>query len=1267
MRVVTGQPLPTFFSVSATGGYIGVITAPGTYATSLRVTDALNNTFDRAITIIVSPLNILIGDGNLPNPSVGSPYSFTFPPSGGSGNYSWSATQLPPGITINSATGTISGTPTAAGTFSPQITLTDVSNSNQLTVGFNMIVNPFAITTSGELPAGTIGTSYSQALSAPNCGSECSWTLISGGLPGGLSLSSTGVISGTPTNTQTNFLTLQASGSNGTVQEVFSLQIFNNTPQPLFITNGPIVCCDAGLGAGYSLALFAQGGTPPYSWSVSAGALPTGITIQGPGQNLSRDFGPGIVYLSGKMLQLGLYNFTLKVTDAANNTATQAFTWNVSPLWWEYTNFPIAATTLTYSTPYSQQILMMGGSGSYTTWAPVTPMPPGLSINSTTGLISGAPTNTGSFNPQVQVTDSAGNTSAPNIHFNIAGPTSTLVTFNAGPNLGTYQQGFTSQINLNPSGGTAPYTITALTPVPAGFAIETGSSLFSGSPGSYVLAFEPLATGTFSFTLQVQDSLGNIGVRTFTITVSPFSLYTTTLNDASVGVAYSSQIPVWDNTGTATFSVNPSSAMPPGLIVSAGGLINGTPTQAGTFSFTLVETDGSGAVVNIGFSLRVSHIWIAGPSISPTVTAGVPYTYTFTATGGLSTLTWSATGVPSGLTLSGSGVLSGTTASTGSVNLVVTATDGVVPVSRRFTLFLVLANPGELGVSTSGTILADATVSQSYTTTLTPNGGAPPYTWTVASGSTLPPGLSLLAGSLLPPNFTPGSTILGGAPSAAGNYTFALIATDSLGHQVSSTFTLHVSLIDILSGTVMTPITGAAYSQQFTAVGGTPPYTFSVSPLSLTEEMLPPGLTMSSAGLLAGTPTSTGPCEFRLTVQDGVRNTFSRTYGITATNSLGLAVEDVNPADISVGMGVAESLSTSGTSTYTWSVVSGSLPAGQSLVSGSVVGASANSTYVVGQATTPGVYVVTLRATDNANSSNFADHRFTGRISPMQLIAPTTESLAYHALPVAHVGTPFSFTYKIAGGTPPYNFTASPYSPLPAGITLSSGGVLSGTPLSAGSYSIALLVSDSAGNQLNGVGGAFIVAPAGVAPPLVTSPSGWTLIPGSTGISAALDRTLQTGTPPHTWSVGATPLPPGLMLFPGSNGVSASIGGTPTTPGNYSFSLNVSDASGQTLAVGFNETISPISLTPDALIPEIVGTPYSVSLSPAGGTPPYTFQATPYDDMPGGLSLNSSGVLSGSPTYPGSYVVSITVTDSASRSITLTKLQLMTPPGRPQA
>ncbi len=1252
MRVITGQPLPTFFSTAATGGYIGVITTPGTYSTSLRVTDALNNIYDRAITITVSPLNFLISDGNLPSPSVGSPYSFTFPPSGGSGNYSWTAAQLPPGITINGATGTISGTPTAAGTFSAQITLTDISNSNQLTGGFNITVNPFAITTSGELPSGTIGTAYSQTLSAPSCGSGCTWTLISGGLPGGLSLSSTGVISGTPTNTQTNTLTIQASGSNGTVQEVFSLQIVNNTPQPLFITNGPIVCCNSGLGAGYSLGLFAEGGTPPYSWSVSTGALPTGITIQGLGQNLSRDFGPGITYLSGKMLQVGLYSFTLKVTDAANNTATQAFTWNVSPLWWEYTDFPIAGgTSLTYNTAYSQQILVMGGSGVYSTWAPVTPMPPGLSINSNTGLISGTPTNTGFFSSQIQVTDSVGNTSAPNLQFNIAGPTSTLVNFNAGPNLGTYQQGFTSQINLNPSGGTGPYTITQLTPLPAGFAIETGSSLFSSSPGNYVLAFQPLTTGTFSFTLQVQDSLGNIGVRTFTIVISPFSLYTTTLNDASVGVAYSSQIPVWDNTGTVTFSVNPSSAMPAGLAVSSGGLISGTPTQAGTFSFTLIETDGSGATVNIGFSLRVSHISIAGAPILPTVTAGVPYTYTFTATGGLSTLTWSATGLPSGITLSGSGVLSGTTTSTGFVALVVTATDGVVPVSRRFTLFLVLPNPGELGFSTSGTALSDATVGQSYVSGLNPSGGSPPYTWSVASGSILPPGLNLLSNSLLPPNFTPGSTVLGGAPSTAGNYDFTLIATDSLGHQVASTFSLHVSAINILSGTLMTPVTGVAYSQQFTAVGGTAPYTFSASPLSLTEEMLPPGITLSASGLLAGTPTSTGPYEFRLTVQDGIGNTFSRSYGLTATNSFGLAVEGTNPGDITAGMGVAESLSTSGTSTYTWSVVSGTLPAGQSLVSGSVLGAPASSTYVVGQATTPGVYVATLRATDNANASNFADHRFTARISPMELVVPVPESLAFHALPVAHVGTPFSFTYKVAGGTPPYTFAESPYVPLPAGLTLSPGGVLSGTPLAIGNYSISLLVTDSVGNQLNGVGGAFIVAAAGVAPPLVSSTSSWSLAPGSTGIAAALDRTLQTGTPPYAWSVAAgSSLPPGLTLLPGSNGVSTSIGGMPTTPGNYSFSLNVSDGSGQSLTVGFNETISAISLTPDALVPGIVGTPYSVSIAPAGGTPPYTFQAAPYYDMPVGLTLNSSGLLSGTPAYPGSYLVSITVTDSASHS-----------------
>ncbi len=796
MRVVN-QTVPTYFQPNVTGGYIGVITAPGTYSTSLRVTDANNNVFDQPITLTISPLNIMIADGNLPHSTLNTPYTFTFPPYGGSGNYTWSANNLPPGMGINSSTGQLTGTPTLAGYFYPQITLEDVTNSTSITQGFNFVVDPFAITTDAVLMDGTVNVAYSETLLAPGCGSGCTWTLPYNSLPGGLSLSSNGVLSGSPEySTSQFFFTVQASGSNGTVEKLFSIQINGSTPQPLVITDtSPIVCCYGGVGAGQGYELFAEGGTPPYSWSLTSGALPTGITIQGPGETISSDFLPGVTYLTGKSVQAGTYNFTLQVQDSMGATYSTPFTWSISPIWVEYSNLPIPNTSLTYNVPYTQQMLAMGGTGNYT-WANLAPMPPGLSITAA-GLISGTPTNTGFFYPQIQVadTDDPSDATSPYIYFNIAGPTSTEVYFGAGPNLGVWQAGYTATINLNPYGGTAPYTITALSALPPGFALESGDS----SPyGNYLLVGQPLTQGTFTFTLKAVDSLGNIGVQTFTISIAPFTLYTTTqLADGSVGTAYSQQLVSFDSTSAVSWSIAPGSALPPGLGVSSAGVISGTPTAANYYGFQLNAT-AAGLTIPFFFNIRISNIAITNALTLQEGTVGVPYSYTLTATGNVSKLIWSASGLP-GLIMSPGGVISGTPSYAGTFPITIAATDGTIPVSILTTLYINAPNPTELDYYLPNTALPDATVGASYSYTLSPDGGVPPYSWIVAPGSTLPTGLSLISGAQLSPNIAPGTTQLAGAPTTVGMYTFNLIATDITGAQTQRTFTLKVSPLSIVS------------------------------------------------------------------------------------------------------------------------------------------------------------------------------------------------------------------------------------------------------------------------------------------------------------------------------------------------------------------------------------------------------------------------------------------------------------------------------------
>ena len=129
-----------------------------------------------------------------------------------------------------------------------------------------------------------------------------------------------------------------------------------------------------------------------------------------------------------------------------------------------------------------------------------------------------------------------------------------------------------------------------------------------------------------------------------------------------------------------------------------------------------------------------------------------------------------------------------------------------------------------------------------------------------------------------------------------------------------------------------------------------------------------------------------------------------------------------------------------------------------------------------------GTYTFTLRATDLVNSSNTADHTFTYRVAPMQVVLPPIAISNVAALPAGQVGTLYSFTFKVAGGVPPYTLSQSPFVPLPLGLSF-SGLVLSGTPQAVGSYTIQPVISDSAGHVVAAFSQNLTVSPAGVAAP----------------------------------------------------------------------------------------------------------------------------------------------------------------------------------------
>ena len=240
-----------------------------------------------------------------------------------------------------------------------------------------------------SLGFGVVGFFYNQTLIGEAGAPPYAWSLVSGSLPDGLTLnSSTGEISGTPTTEGHYSFTIQVSDEKlATVSRPFTIDIHTfptiiHSSLLTGMTNIP-----------YSQNLSAENGVPPYQWSISAGNLPNGLSLdQATGE------------ISGIPTSLGTYNFTVTVSDTNLSSDTQPFTISVV-----YTPPIIGTSSLEFgvATSYNKALQVSGGLAPFT-WSIISgTLPDGLTLNSATGEISGTPTVHGVFHLILQITDAA--------------------------------------------------------------------------------------------------------------------------------------------------------------------------------------------------------------------------------------------------------------------------------------------------------------------------------------------------------------------------------------------------------------------------------------------------------------------------------------------------------------------------------------------------------------------------------------------------------------------------------------------------------------------------------------------------------------------------------------------------------------------------------------------------------------------------------------------------------------------------------------------
>jgi hypothetical protein len=289
---------------------------------------ASNNTSEFSDVASATPRLEITTQPPLPPGDTDVPYAgVTFAATGGSGTYvDWDVSNgtLPNGLSLAAGTGVLSGTPTVANTFNFTVQVTDSAGA-EATAAYAITVAlspPLMITTASPLAAGTVGVAYGPlnfAASGGN-GAAGNWQIQSGDLPAGLSLSTAGVLSGTPTQVGTYEFNVRTTDQQPTtVVKAFSLTIAP-APVPLAIsTVSPLP--DATATVTYATQTFAAtGGSGIYTaWAVTAGSLPDGLSL-----------GATNGQLSGKPTTAGAYNFSVRVTDSSAATATKAFALNVN-------------------------------------------------------------------------------------------------------------------------------------------------------------------------------------------------------------------------------------------------------------------------------------------------------------------------------------------------------------------------------------------------------------------------------------------------------------------------------------------------------------------------------------------------------------------------------------------------------------------------------------------------------------------------------------------------------------------------------------------------------------------------------------------------------------------------------------------------------------------------------------------------------------------------------------------------------------------------
>jgi hypothetical protein len=682
---------------------------------------------------------LVINPAPLPNGHTNAPYFQSITGSSAIASLTVTAGQLPPGLNLgtsqsNANIAIISGTPTQAGTFNFTIQETDYTLPQSATLSTSIVVDSHLTITKSTLKNGEQTQPYADSFSAVNGTPPLTWSL-NGTLPSGLTFTpATGQVTGNPTawggypyTVTVSDSTSQTDSAQNTLTIAQVVQIIG-TLNPAYI-NQP-----------YITSLTAVGGYYPYTWAASSGSLPPGLTLNSAG------------VITGTPTLLGTYNFVLQVSDSASPpvVVSQSFTLNVTPT--PLSVFGNLLSPAPANVLYHSQIPISGGTPPYSFSISSGVLPPGITLDSTTGSIDGTPTQIGTFNFTATGIDSSQPPQTANANDFIQvrkglGRNDSIAT--ATP------LGNSANVNTPIVLSISPYLdpINASTPNP-----DTDYYRLAASAGS-IVHVETFAQRSFGANTldSVIELLDQNGTRMQTCGAPAYD--SVCLNDDIDATTRDSALDL---------------------------KVPGTAGTQATFYAHVFDWRGD-ARPDMQYYLNISGV--SEPlrittNLGVGVTRGANYQQQMASTGGTGTITWSvASGaLPTGWLLSSAGMLGGVATTDGSYSFSIQAKDSANPpqsAQAQYTLLI-----GEPLVVTSSPTFPNACVNRPYSFTVTTSGGIPPIQFGFISASWVAINLNTATGTF------------SGTSNVTGTFSGSLGASDSAQPSSGSNQTVSLTVVN---------------------------------------------------------------------------------------------------------------------------------------------------------------------------------------------------------------------------------------------------------------------------------------------------------------------------------------------------------------------------------------------------------------------------------------------------------------------------------------